>query len=79
LTVSRYRHDFGGDGASPLSSLLFCMQFLRDDVDAMMDIINDDDYTIKFKHSCCNFQYCLKREDEELHSKLSLSGDEQEL
>lgn len=74
-----YRHDFGGDGASPLSSLLFCMQFLRDDVDAMMDIINDDDYTIKFKHSCCNFQYCLKREDEELHSKLSLSGDEQEL
>jgi hypothetical protein len=56
-----YRNDFGD--ASPLSSVLFCMQFLRDDVDVLMDIINDDDHSIKFNPPCCSFQYCLKPEE----------------
>jgi len=39
------------------------MQFLRDDVDAMMDIINDGDYFIKFSSASCNFHYSLKQEE----------------
>jgi hypothetical protein len=36
------------------------MQFIRDDVDAIMDIINEDDYCIKFNPSNCSYHYCLK-------------------
>lgn len=47
------------------------MQFLRDEVDSIMDIINEDDFSIKFNPSDCTFQYCLNHSEIETATELS--------